>query len=73
FHNFKQSFNKHIQFNTYQIHTTITSPNQTTLFIPNHLSSYNYNNINHYLTSILNYLIQYVSLLQSKSLVLFTT
>ena len=73
FENFKQWFNKDIEFNTYEIDTTITSPNQTTVFIPNDVSSYNYKNINDYVSSIVNYVIEYVSVVESKCLILFTS
>lgn len=73
FENFKQWFNKDIEFNTYEIDTTVTSPNQTTVFIPNDVSSYNYKNINDYVSSIVNYVIEYVSVVESKCLILFTS
>ncbi|WP_341636307.1 helicase C-terminal domain-containing protein [Staphylococcus casei] len=73
FDHFKQWFNKDVAFNTYEIDTTVMSPNQTTVFIPNDVSSYNYKNIEDYVSSIVNYVIEYVNIVESKCLILFTS
>ncbi|PTI41360.1 ATP-dependent helicase [Staphylococcus succinus] len=73
FNHFKQWFNKDVAFNTYEIDTTVMSPNQTTVFIPNDVSSYNYKNIEDYVSSIVNYVIEYVNIVESKCLILFTS
>lgn len=73
FDHFKQWFNKDIAFNTYEIDTTVMSPNQTTVFVPNDVSSYNYKNIEDYVSSIVNYVIEYVNIVESKCLILFTS
>ncbi|GGB80575.1 helicase C-terminal domain-containing protein [Staphylococcus nepalensis] len=73
FENFKQWFNKDITFNTYEIDTSSVSPNQTTVFIPNDVASYNYKNIDDYVSSIVNYVIEYTTIVESKCLILFTS
>ncbi|RIM85476.1 ATP-dependent helicase, partial [Staphylococcus xylosus] len=73
FDNFKHWFNKDINFNTYEIDSTVMSQNQTTVFIPNDVTSYNYKNINDYVSSIVNYVIEYVNIIESKCLILFTS
>ncbi|MEB8124589.1 exonuclease domain-containing protein [Staphylococcus succinus] len=73
FDHFKQWFNKDVAFNTYEIDTTVMSPNQTTVFVPNDVSSYNYKNIEDYVSSIVNYVIEYVNIVESKCLILFTS
>ncbi|MGI2250187.1 helicase C-terminal domain-containing protein [Staphylococcus cohnii] len=73
FENFKQWFNKDIVFNTYELDTTAVSSNQTTVFIPNDIASYNYKNIDDYVSSIVNYVIEYTTVVESKCLILFTS
>lgn len=73
FENFKQWFNKDIVFNTYELDTTAVSSNQTTVFIPNDIASYNYKNIDDYVSSIVNYVIEYITVVESKCLILFTS
>lgn len=73
FENFKQWFNKDIVFNTYELDTTAVSSNQTTVFIPNDIASYNYKNIDDYVSSIFNYVIEYTTVVESKCLILFTS
>src|SRR5699024_1565217 len=73
FENFKQWFNKDIIFNTYELDTATVSSNQTTVFIPNDVVSYNYKNIDDYVSSIVNYVIEYTTVIESKCLILFTS
>ncbi|WP_210122812.1 MULTISPECIES: helicase C-terminal domain-containing protein [unclassified Staphylococcus] len=73
FENFKQWFNKDIIFNTYELDTATVSSNQTTVFIPNDVASYNYKNIDDYVSSIVNYVIEYTTVIESKCLILFTS
>ncbi|RIL51667.1 ATP-dependent helicase, partial [Staphylococcus equorum] len=73
FENFKHWFNKDIVFNTYEIDSKVMSPNQTTVFIPNDVASYNYKSIDDYVSSIVNYVIEYINIVESKCLILFTS
>lgn len=73
FESFKQWFNKDAKFNTFEIDSTISNRKQTTVFIPNDVSSYNYKNINDYVTSIVNYVVEYTTNVESKCLILFTS
>src|SRR5699024_6529389 len=73
FENFKKWFNKDITFNTYEIDSKVMSPNQTTVFIPNDVASYNYKNIDDYVSSIVNYVMEYTKIAESKCLILFTS
>jgi ATP-dependent DNA helicase DinG len=73
FDNFKNWFNEDVTFNTYEIDNNVHNANQTTVFIPNDVASYNYKNINDYVSSIINYVTEYVNVVESKCLILFTS
>lgn len=73
FDHFKQWFTEDITFNTYELDHKMTSSNQTTVFLPNDVTSYNYKNTEAYVSSIVNYIVEYVNVVESKCLVLFTS
>ncbi len=70
---FKNWFNDHTEFNTYEVSTSMTAAKNTNVFIPTDVASYNYKNIEDYVASIVDYLVEYVSITNSKCLVLFTS
>ncbi|GGG85098.1 ATP-dependent helicase [Staphylococcus pragensis] len=70
---FKNWFNEEIQFNTYEVQSTLTNKKNTNIYIPSDVVSYNYKNIDDYVASIVDYLEEYVSITESKCLVLFTS
>ncbi|MDK6297429.1 helicase C-terminal domain-containing protein [Staphylococcus caprae] len=70
---FKNWFNDHTEFNTYEVLTSMTAAKNTNVFIPTDVASYNYKNIEDYVASIVDYLVEYVSITNSKCLVLFTS
>ncbi|MDI9230160.1 helicase C-terminal domain-containing protein [Staphylococcus caprae] len=70
---FKNWFNDHTEFNTYEVSTSMTAAKNTNVFIPTDIASYNYKNIEDYVASIVDYLVEYVSITNSKCLVLFTS
>ena len=70
---FKNWFNDHTEFNTYEVSTSMTATKNTNVFIPTDVASYNYKNIEDYVASIVDYLVEYVSITNSKCLVLFTS
>ncbi|PTE73567.1 helicase C-terminal domain-containing protein, partial [Staphylococcus gallinarum] len=73
FERFKYLFNKDAKFNTLEVDSTISNRKQTTVYIPIYVSSYNYKNINDYVTSIVNYVVEYTTNVESKCLILFTS
>lgn len=73
FSHFKNWFNDDVTFNTYEIDNQIYSANKTTVFMPNDVVSYNYKNIDDYVASIISYVAEYVTIVGSKCLILFTS
>ncbi|RIM81401.1 helicase C-terminal domain-containing protein, partial [Staphylococcus arlettae] len=73
FNHFKNWFNEDVDFNTYEIDNQVYSANKTTVFMPNDVVSYNYKNIDDYVASIISYVAEYVSIVGSKCLILFTS
>ena len=73
FSHFKNWFNDDVTFNTYEIDNQIYSANKTTVFMPNDVVSYNYKNIDDYVASIISYVAEYVNIVGSKCLILFTS
>ncbi len=73
FDNFKNWFNDHTKFNTFEVSTSMKASKNTSVFIPTDVASYNYKNIEDYVASIVDYLVEYVTMTQSKCLVLFTS
>ncbi|BGE82413.1 helicase C-terminal domain-containing protein [Staphylococcus petrasii] len=70
---FKNWFNEDIHFNTYEVQSTLNNKKNTNIYIPSDVASYNYKNIDDYVASIVDYLEEYVSVTESKCLVLFTS
>ena len=73
FDSFKNWFNKDIQFNTYEVTTSVQNTKNTNVFIPSDVAPYNYKNIDDYVASIVNYVIEYTNTTESKCLILFTS
>ncbi|MDK4213228.1 helicase C-terminal domain-containing protein [Staphylococcus warneri] len=73
FDSFKNWFNKDIQFNTYEVTTSVQNTKNTNVFIPSDVTPYNYKNIDDYVASIVNYVIEYTNTTESKCLILFTS
>ncbi|MBO0377480.1 helicase C-terminal domain-containing protein [Staphylococcus warneri] len=73
FDSFKNWFNKDIQFNTYEVTTSVQNTKKTNVFIPSDVAPYNYKNIDDYVASIVNYVIEYTNTTESKCLILFTS
>ena len=73
FETFQHLFNKETHFNTYEVATSMQSAKNTNVFIPSDVSSYQYKNIDDYVASIVDYIIEYTTVTQSKCLVLFTS
>lgn len=73
FDSFKNWFNKDIQFNTYEVTTSVQNTKNTNVFIPSDVAPYNYKNIDDYVASIVNYAIEYTNTTESKCLILFTS
>ncbi|MDI6429383.1 helicase C-terminal domain-containing protein [Staphylococcus epidermidis] len=63
----------YIDFNTFEISTPLTSSNHTNVFVPNDVETYNYKNLDDYVASIVDYIVEYITVTQSKCLVLFTS
>ena len=70
FKTFQNWFNEDIDFNTFEISTPLTSSNHTNVFVPNDVETYNYKNLNDYIASIVDYIVEYITVTQSKCLVL---
>ena len=70
---FQNWFNEDIDFNTFEISTPLTSSNHTNVFVPNDVETYNYKNLDDYVASIVDYIVEYITVTQSKCLVLFTS
>ncbi|MCI2788165.1 helicase C-terminal domain-containing protein [Staphylococcus warneri] len=73
FDSFKNWFKKDIQFNTYEVTTSVQNTKNTNVFIPSDVAPYNYKNIDDYVASIVNYVIEYTNTTESKCLILFTS
>lgn len=73
FDSFKNWFNKDVQFNTYEVTTSVQNTKNTNVFIPSDVAPYNYKNIDDYVASIVNYVIEYTNTTESKCLILFTS
>ncbi|MGD3154696.1 helicase C-terminal domain-containing protein [Staphylococcus warneri] len=73
FDSFKNWFNMDIQFNTYEVTTSVQNTKNTNVFIPSDVAPYNYKNIDDYVASIVNYVIEYTNTTESKCLILFTS
>lgn len=73
FDSFKNWFNKYVQFNTYEVTTSVQNTKNTNVFIPSDVAPYNYKNIDDYVASIVNYVIEYTNSTESKCLILFTS
>lgn len=73
FDSFKNWFNKDIQFNTYEVTTSVQNTKNTNVFIPSDVAPYNYKNNDDYVASIVNYAIEYTNTTESKCLILFTS
>ncbi|MCI2947543.1 ATP-dependent DNA helicase DinG [Staphylococcus caledonicus] len=70
---FKNWFNEDIHFNTYQVQSPLSKHNNTNVYIPSDVASYNFKNIDDYVASIVDYLQEYITITESKCLVLFTS
>lgn len=70
---FKNWFKEDVQFNTYQVQSSLTNRKNTNVFIPSDVSSYNFKNIEDYVASIVDYIQEYVTITESKCLILFTS
>lgn len=70
---FKNWFNEDIHFNTYQVQSPLAKHNNTNVYIPSDVASYNFKNIDDYVASIVDYLQEYITITESKCLVLFTS
>lgn len=64
--------NKH-ELNTYQVNSPTTDSNQGHLFIPEDIEKYNHQNYDQYVEKIVEYIGRYVSTVEGKCLVLFTS
>lgn len=73
FDTFKRLFNKDTHFNTFEVMSPVQHSKNTNVFIPSDVASYQYQNIDDYVASIVNYIIEYTSVTESKCLVLFTS
>lgn len=70
---FKNWFKEDVNFNTYQVPSTLSNHANTNVYIPSDVSSYNFKNIDDYVASIVDYIQEYVTITDSKCLVLFTS
>lgn len=70
---FKNWFKEDVHFNTYQVPSTLSNHANTNVYIPSDVSSYNFKNIDDYVASIVDYIQEYVTITDSKCLVLFTS
>lgn len=74
FKNFKQWFDDSQEFNTFDIDTpALTAKKKSTIFIPNDVGRYNYYDMTDYIHGMINYIVEFVSEVQSKCLILFTS
>ena len=73
FDSFKNWFNKDVQFNTFEVTTAVQNTKNTNVFVPSDVAPYNYKNIDDYVASIVNYVIEYTNTTESKCLILFTS
>ncbi|MCU5745495.1 exonuclease domain-containing protein [Staphylococcus sp. SQ8-PEA] len=74
FDTYKKWFHAPSNINTYEIDTPApSSKNRTTLFIPTDIDSYDYQNIEDYIHGMVNYIVEFVSTIESKCLILFTS
>ncbi|MCG3412244.1 3'-5' exoribonuclease [Staphylococcus massiliensis] len=73
FEHFKKWFHNEHTFNAYIINTKMKRKHEPKLFIPSDIESYDYSNIDGYVMSIVNYIVEYVNTTQDKCLVLFTS
>ena len=65
---FQNWFNEDIDFNTFEISTPLTSSNHTNVFVPNDVETYNYKNLDDYVASIVDYIVEYITVTQSNVL-----
>ncbi|MBL7565254.1 helicase C-terminal domain-containing protein [Staphylococcus saccharolyticus] len=70
---FKNWFKEDATFNTFEVTTPQSVSKNTNVFIPTDIETYNYKNIDDYVASIVDYLFEYVTVTESKCLVLFTS
>ncbi|MEB6611508.1 helicase C-terminal domain-containing protein [Staphylococcus pasteuri] len=73
FDSFKNWFNKDVKFNTYEVASALQNTKNTNVFIPSDVAPYNYKNVDDYVASIVNYVIEYTTTTESKCLILFTS
>ena len=57
-----------MNFNTYQVPSTLSNHANTNVYIPSDVSSYNFKNIDDYVASIVDYIQEYVTITDSKCL-----
>ena len=70
---FQNWFNEDIDFNTFEISTPLTSSNHTNVLCPMMLKRTIIKNLDDYVASIVDYIVEYITVTQSKCLVLFTS
>ncbi|RIO58391.1 helicase C-terminal domain-containing protein, partial [Staphylococcus hominis] len=70
---FKNWFKEDVEFNTYEVQSSLQNHKSTNIYIPSDVVSYDFKNTEDYVASIVDYIQEYVTITQSKCLVLFTS
>lgn len=73
FEAFKNWFKEDVEFNTYEVQSSLQNHKSTNIYIPSDVVSYDFKNTEDYVASIVDYIQEYVTVTQSKCLVLFTS
>lgn len=73
FKNYQKWFEEDVQFQTYKITSRHTFDSNGHIFVPNDIKRYSYQNQDEYIQTIVEYIARYVTTVDSKCLVLFTS
>ncbi|PCF64898.1 ATP-dependent helicase [Staphylococcus intermedius] len=73
FKNYQKWFEADVHFQTYKITSEHTNNANAHIFVPNDIKRYNYQNQEAYIQTIVEYIARYVTTVDSKCLVLFTS
>ncbi|QHW37212.1 ATP-dependent helicase [Staphylococcus ursi] len=73
FKNYQKWFEEDVHFQTYKITSEHTHNANAHIFVPNDIKRYNYQNQEEYIQTIVEYIARYVTTVDSKCLVLFTS